>query len=113
MCIIVSFSPIRGWRCLGDDVPPVATGGYSPLPPLGGVTFRTKKYPFLPFMITKTIKKYPKTVLTREQIIELRCQAEKNGVERSNEILRQKRLDDDKIYLQQKNASDKKLTTSK
>jgi NAD-dependent oxidoreductase involved in siderophore biosynthesis len=37
-------------------------------------------------MTTKTIKEYPKTNLTNEQIIALRRQAEKNGAERASNI---------------------------
>ncbi|MDR2117840.1 MAG: hypothetical protein LBP87_15800 [Planctomycetaceae bacterium] len=53
-------------------------------------------------MITKTIKKYPKTVLTNEQIIALRRQAEKNGAEQANEEFHRKGLAQYRNYLQQK-----------
>lgn len=54
-------------------------------------------------MKTKTIKKYPKIVLTNEQIIALRCRAEKNGAERANEKFHQDGLTQYRKYLQQKN----------
>jgi hypothetical protein len=53
-------------------------------------------------MTTKTIKKYPQTVLTNEQIIALRCQAEKNGAERANEEFHQKGFAQYRKHLQQK-----------
>jgi hypothetical protein len=56
-------------------------------------------------MITKTIKKYPKTKLTKEQIIALRCQAEKNGAEQANEEFHQKGLTLYRIYLKQKTGN--------
>jgi hypothetical protein len=47
-----SSTPFGAGDVVGDDVPPVATGGYSHLPPLGAVGIP------LPLMVTIKIDSY-------------------------------------------------------